>query len=370
MKKSFVFILITLVFSLSCFVSPGLGSVPSPQDEYLQNDTQLSRLRDSYADMVLDRDELLERYGNMRINASNSFYYARSLASRENSIRNVDNNIKNTLSSIEARKAYLEISYREMLQGLYDRTEQAVSMDRAAAEKSRAFANAVDNYKAGIISKMDFLQAEYDEKSALNIKLKADREFDRSLRAFNLSLGRPIDSECPEIIFTEEPGTYGDLDGYIDTALSYSPDIISLKQQMQNLETEKTHLDNFKLPIALDYVREYLETLQINLDLARLRLEDAIAVKEEWVKREYESLQTEPDKLNLAAMDKKLNLEIYETNKRLNSLGYLSNEELVKYRENYEKAVTTYSVKIYEYNTKIKQFEYDCACYNREVYTP
>lgn len=370
MKRSFAFILVLLILLLSCFVSSGLGSFVSPQDEYFQNDSQLSLLRDGYADMVRNRDDQIERYENMRLNTYNAFYYARSLASKENSLRNVDVNIKNSLSSIEARKAYLEISYRDMLTNLNDSTVQMNKMNKIYEEKSKDFSTTSYNYKLGIISKMSFLQAEYDKKSALNKKLQSQRAFEKALRSFNLKMGRPINSQCPEMVFDERIVSFGDLDVYLETALSYSPDILSIKQQIQTMETEKKHLDSFNIPISFNYVRDYTDTLQINLEIAHLRLENTINQKMEWIKSRYEYLQIETEKLNLLALDKKLNREIYETNKNLNSLGYLSNKALTVYKENYEKAIINYYANIYQYNTKIKQFEYDCAFYNREVYTP
>lgn len=337
-------------------------------DEYMKNDIQLSNLRSNYAKLTADRDELVERYESMRLNTRNSYYYALALASRENSLKNVDWSIDSALSGIEARKASLELSYRRMLLDLYEKSVYADSATESSDKAQKSLEGATDNYDAGIVSRMDFLQTRYSAKAALNSKLSANRQFEKALRVFNMSLGRPIDNMAPEIAPDEEPLEMGHLEDYLDTALSCSTNIISLKQELDRLKTEKRYLDKYSLPTGFDYVANHLESLDINIELTSLRLEEALYEKKTFITNSYNSLLIDMEKLDLSKMDLNIQKEIYETNKKLNSMGYLDQDELAESYDNYEKALEKYSTDIYEFNTSVKQLEYDCAFYNREVY--
>lgn len=364
MKKIVAIIIIVMIILTPAVVSSQDNL--SLMEEYSSNDSILTNNTEKYNDLLENRDDRLDMYEKMRISKKNSFYTAQSLASRENGIAQVDFDIENTYNSIQSREALLEVNFRKSYLNLY---EQKISYEEAWISYTKIkseYTAAKSSHTAGYISANTLLSFKYNSNSAYNTYLMKKRKYESTLRSFNFDMGYPLDYNDFDYVFNEEIVEIQDPNIYFNSVLKNSSAIINYEQILSRYYVEKKNFDIYSLSTNISYIRETLELLEINTQLAKLEQEKLRSSIKEKIDITYNNLLIEF--MTLALED--YNLEIlffdYQINKNLYNKGYIDKEELTESLGIYSSAHRDYRLSVFEYNTNLKSLEYDCAFYTEE----
>lgn len=338
----------------------------TPQEEYIQNDSLLTDLISEYSALMQDREDNIEYFENRRINYKNIFYYAQSMASVENGIKQVDWSIESAYAAVKSREAQLEISFRNSFVNLFLKKQSIENALSYKAEAEAYYSETLKNHQLGFISPLELMEAEYQAKSAANSYLSKQRSYLDSLRSFNVIMGKELEYDDYSYDFNEGPSVLADLSLYMESALYNSENLKKIRQAIDKYQTESSHLDKYNISENFSYVKEKIESLDINLNIQALTLEQLEYTVAKSIESKYKSLLIERDKLFLEELNIAILEEDYKISRALFNSGYIDNAELLESKENYINAQEAHIISIYSYNTQVKSLEFDCACYLEE----
>ncbi|MCD6322205.1 MAG: hypothetical protein J7L77_04195, partial [Clostridiales bacterium] len=271
MKKALVMILILAVALAPAVVFS--HDALSAKELYLNADTLLSDYIDTYADLLESRDDDICKYENMRINRKNSFNLAKSMASKENNILQIDFNIENRYDSIKSREAQLVIEFRTSYLNLYTLQKSAEDEKVEAMLKTKEYEAAKKGNNSGYVSESELLQLEYTTMALNNEALNKERQYESALRHFNYKIGYPLDYNEYQFDFNESILEPLALDFYIDNALKNTSAIKLIQQRLEKYYIEQKHYDVYAFSTNLSYISDALRDLKINTRIQELQLE-------------------------------------------------------------------------------------------------
>ena len=364
MKKTLAII---IILAISLFPAIAFSQDGNSHEEiYIGNDTQLTQIIEDYAELLETREKNIEKYENMRLSRGGSYYYAKSLATKEKSILQVDYNIENKLDAIKTREAWLSIDFRTSFVNLYSAEESMNNAIIAAYESKAEYASGQKNNEMGFISNGDLLNLEYTAMASDNNALSKERRFESTLREFNYKVGYPLSYDEYVYAFAEEILNTMELDFYILHALDNVPAVKTANQSLNKYYIDQKYFSQFSFSTGLTYIGEALRELDITTRLQELSLEKVKKNLVNSITDEYKALVIEREKINLA----KLNVEVlqneYEINSSLYNRGFIDKEELSESAKRLSEAEYGLIITIYKYNTQVKSLEYKCAYYPEE----
>ncbi len=364
MKKALVIILI-LAVALAPAVVFSHDAI-SAKELYINADTLLSDYIDAYADLLESRDDDISKYENMRLSKKSSFYIAKSLASKENSILQVDFNIENKYDSIKSREAQLEIEFRTSYLNLYTLQKSAEDEKVEAILKTKEYEAGKKDNKSGYMSDNELLQLEYTTMALNNSSLNKERQYESALRHFNYKVGSPLDYSDYQFDLNESILEHLTLDFYIDNVLENASSIKLIHQKLEKYYIEQKHYDVYSFSTNLSYISDALRDLKINTRIQELQLEKTKTSLINSISTKYASLIIEREKIALADLNIQRFQQEYNTNYSLYTRGYINFTDLDESKNNLSDAKNDYVVLIYRYNTQVKSLENDCSYYPEE----
>ena len=364
MKKALVMILILAVALAPAVVFS--HDALSAKELYLNADTLLSDYIDTYADLLESRDDDICKYENMRINRKNSFNLAKSMASKENNILQIDFNIENRYDSIKSREAQLVIEFRTSYLNLYTLQKSAEDEKVEAMLKTKEYEAAKKGNNSGYVSESELLQLEYTTMALNNEALNKERQYESALRHFNYKIGYPLDYNEYQFDFNESILEPLALYFYIDNALKNTSAIKLIQQRLEKYYIEQKHYDVYAFSTNLSYISDALRDLKINTRIQELQLEKTKTLLINNISTKYSSLIIEREEIALAELNIQRFLQEYNTNYSLYTRGYIGINDLHESESNLLDVKNEYIVLIYKYNTQVKSLENDCAYYPEE----
>ena len=365
MKKILTILLILAVFLVPAFAFAQDGV--SLQDTYISSDDLLSQLIENYAELMETREEDIQRYMDMRLNSrGGSFHFARSQATREKNIKQVDYNIENAFDSIKARELQLVINFRNSIANLYSKGISSLDAATAANEAKIEYESFKKSNQAGFISDNALLMHQYSAMQSENTALSLIRSYESALRAFNYKLSNPLDYEDYDFDFSEEIIEINELGFYINHALGNAPSLKIARQDLEKLYIDRKYFDRFSFSGGVSYENDVFRDLGINIRLAELNLEKTEKSIVENITLQYNSLVIERERLDLAELNIEIKKNEYEINESLYYRGYIDKDELSESKELLYAAEEDYIHSVFRYNTMVKSFELICAYYPEE----
>ena len=364
MKKTLAIIIILAIslFPAIAFSQEG----DSPEEIYIGSDAQLAQFIEEYAELLETRVENIEKYKDMHLSRGGSYYYAKSLATKEKSILQVDYNIENKLDAIKTRETWLSIDFRTSFVNLYSAEESMNDAIITAYESKAEYASGQKKNGLGFISNGDLLNLEYNAMASENNALSKERKFESTLRAFNYKVGYPLSYDDYVYAFEEEILKTLELEFYISHALDNAPTVKIATQNLNKYYIDQKYFNRFSFSTGLTYITEALRELEINTRLQELNIEKTKKNLIDSITDEYKALVIERKKINLT----KLNIEVlqneYKINSSLYNRGFIDKEELSESAERLSQAEQDLIITIYKYNTQVKSLEYKCAYYPEE----
>jgi len=363
--KKYIILLLAAALVLVPFSSLH-GEEISLMDKYIEYDSVLSDLTENYNDLVDQREESIEFYENYRINRRNLFNIAMSQAAKENGLRNVDLAIDNALYDLKAREALLMIDFRKEYLSLMERK---IDMDLANASEDDAgllYNEAVAAHNNGYISDIDFLSEKYSYQMFLNAYQRSKRTYASELRSFNLSLGYDISKAAPVFSFDEDLIEVKELSEYLDSVMENSKELELLRQAIDRYETELYYLSKYHISENLSYYRDKRRSIDLNLELSKLMLEETEGELLVQITEKYNSLMIDREKLSLALLSNEILENDYNISLALYRKGLISSSELNDSKEALMSGNLEYTLMVYKYNTNVMRLEYDCSCFFTE----
>jgi len=363
-KKALVIMLVFAVILAPAVVFS--YDIESSENLYIEADTILASYIENYSALINDRDDEIEKYTNFRITYGSPFNTAQSKSTKENGIRQIDYNILNSFNDIQSRKAQLVIDFRSSYSNLYSALSSSAIYKTEASAIKNEYNQMVKKKLSGFISENELLKFEYQALALQNTSNSMDRLYESALRNFNFKIGMPLDYDDYTFDFKEPIREIMSLDFYISNALENSSSVIQLKQTLEKYYVEQKNYDVYSFSTNLKYIVDALRTIEINIRLSELKLENTKSTLINNIKTKYSSLSIALEQINLSKMNIDVLQHEYYINSTLYNRGFIDKAELAQSSDSLEKARQEYIMLIYKTNTQIKSLENDCAYYPEE----
>ncbi|MDQ2086935.1 TolC family protein [Herbivorax sp. ANBcel31] len=264
-----------------------------------------------------------------------------------------------SLKEKELTEKVLDLTLRDLYLGLLSTSRNYdISVKKLELEEKKYNANNI-RLENGLISKIDFKESQHQYLKAKKDCDRALRDLENMKRNFNSVLGVSVDTEYDELLFEElkRDVRIQPLENYIENALENRLEILALEGQIEMTELqisiyEKNRVNETYVRVQKDYsqaLRE-LESLKIQLEQAKIDIENEIKSAYIDVKKEGYNLQSLNDTLNMQTRNYQRMESQYEQ-------GFIAKLVIDEVQLGLEELRNGLDLAMYNYNTKIMKLE-------------
>lgn len=214
-------------------------------------------------------------------------------------------------------------------------------------------------YEQGMITVLDFEEAEYNLLKAEKDLKAAERQKEAASMSLNNFIGSEFGTVYDEVIFSEsyEASTLKAADYYIQQALTKRLELISLQREIPLLEREKGIREMNTVNERYPDARQPYEDLLNELDSKKLQLETSKLSIEDEIKEVYVDVVTSGKSVENLQKTLKLQESNLESTKKRYELGLISLNTYKQAQLSLTGAENSYKAAVYDYNTKVMRLE-------------
>lgn len=252
------------------------------------------------------------------------------------------------------------IGLRGLYLGLYS-TDAGNKLEQRKIELAeRIYQQEKIRHQRGLISDLDFIEAEYNLIKAKSARVASQRNYENALRSFNTYIGMDADITYDEISNDEE---YSETrlkqpQYYVNRALSTRRDIVNVVKQISLFNKKKEIIERFPFSLKTKSVQQEYDDLIRNLEVQTLQLDLSKLEIEKEVRSAYvEVVAAGKNVVNMKKVLELQNKNLEKTDKHYEA-GLISKNVLDQVQISYVDLENKYRALLFDYNTKLMKLEY------------